>query len=68
MIKIICDGCGKDGTEELGIVQKRHYCSECAVVVAEYLAERDKLHDEVAGQWKNGLTKLERSYDIPLPA
>ena len=56
----LCDGCAKvaDSTEKVGLFQKFEYCDDCAVIVKEFLAERDQLHEDVAVTWANGLAEI----------
>ncbi len=64
-VAYVCQGgCGKfteDVSEltELGMVNKKLYCDECAVVVGSYLEMRDALHTDLATRWSNGLASLQ---------
>lgn len=58
-----CDGCGSHETEEtplkeLGLFLKRDYCLSCQVVIGDFIAARDALHDGVAKTWREGLAGL----------
>lgn len=59
-----CDGgCGFTSSNAkdlnvVGFVVEKEYCSECVPIVQLYLADRDKLHDDLAKSWKIKLDRL----------
>lgn len=65
-ITYTCDGCEKAGEktdlESRGIAQTKDYCANCVVIIDEFLAERDELHDAVQKHWNTGLKKLQKKY------
>lgn len=64
----ICDGgCGATTEKvedfvKLGLVKPAYYCKECSESVRAYFAERDKLHEKVAAEWKRGLKHFEEKW------
>ena len=63
-MKKICDMCGavKDEIETKGLVVPVDYCTECAVVADAYLFQVDSLHEQVVGQWDQGLDKIRKQF------
>ena len=59
-----CDGCNEvlEKPVKLGFVIVREYCHECTVGVGEYLDARDKLHDELSGQWEKKHDALQKAW------
>jgi len=70
---ISCDGgCGftsnKDSDfEKLGVIFKKEYCIECALVVKNYLGDKDKVHDEATLLWLTKTNHLVEEYKKKFP-
>lgn len=63
--KTICDGCGGEVSGDVtrpGFILKVDYCDECAATAAEYGAEVDALHTDLAKRWETGLAKIRAKF------
>lgn len=64
----ICDGgCGATTADpnewkEHGYAVKTRYCPKCECGILAYNKAIDELHDELQGQWKDGLAKVRGDY------
>lgn len=70
----VCDACGKPTAEPktLGIAIKRDYCPDCAPVVEDYIAARDRAHVRAVEKFNEKMTAarfaaLERGIGRKLP-
>ena len=59
----VCDGCGEANSEmTVRGPLLREYCQSCCLIVIDYEAERDALHDKVKATWDNGLKKIRAKF------
>lgn len=65
---MVCDGCkavqepGAKGWGTVGVVVTPDYCPDCLAVANTYIAQRDKLHDDVQKTYRDGMKELNKEY------